>query len=439
MWTKWTLSVLILTLVTGVRPTVTMTRLVRASGDFSMRLYHNLVNIIDDENIFLSPFSVFTAMAMTYAGARGVTAVEIRKTMNFEMYSRTGNALHDDFRDLLQQIKSSNNDNCTLALANRLFPDKKFKLLSEFVKVANEDYDATPESLDFAGAADESRRYINKWAANATEQKVKNLLTPNDITPQTALVLANAMYFKAPWRTPFDKSKSTIHPFYVSADLTANIPMMQVTGKFRFRSDSALGCNFVELPYAGSRLSMILVIPRDNDGLPAVESRLHARELASSVSAMKEVEITVKMPKFNMTQRFDLQQVLANMVIIDLFTPQADLSGLAEDSAGLHVSGVIHKAFISVNEEGTEAAAATGVVTSWARPLEVVADRPFMFVIWDQIGMPLFVGRFIQPTGKYETIDTSDNTPSAVERFEPVSLVTWLVSFAMLLFVGHAF
>ena len=184
---------------------------------------------------------------------------------------------------------------------------------------------------------------------------------------------------------------------------------------------------------------MILVIPRDNDGLPAVESRLHARELASSVSAMKEVEITVKMPKFNMTQRFDLQQVLANMVIIDLFTPQADLSGLAEDSAGLHVSGVIHKAFISVNEEGTEAAAATGVVTSRARPLEVVADRPFMFVIWDQIGMPLFVGRLIQPTGKYETTETSDNTPSAVGRFEPVSLVTWLVSFAMLLFVGHAF
>ena len=394
MWTKWTLSVLMLTLVTGVRPTVTMTRLVRASVDFSMRLYHNLVNIIDDENIFLSPFSVFTAMAMTYAGAGGVTAVEIRKTMNFEMYSHTGNALHDDFRDLLQQIKSSNN---------------------------------------------ESRRYINKWAANATEQKVKNLLTPNDITPQTALVLANAMYFKAPWRTPFDKSKSTIHPFYVSADLTANIPMMQVTGKFRFRSDSALGCNFVELQYAGSRLSMILVIPRGNDGLPGVESRLHGRELASAVSDLKEVEITVKMPKFNMTQRFDLQQVLANMVIIDLFTRQADLSGLAEDSAGLYVSGVIHKAFISVNEEGTEAAAATGVVTSRARPLEVVADRPFMFVIWDQIGMPLFVGRFTQPTGKYETIDTSDNTPSAVERFEPVSLVTWLVSFAMLLFVGHAF
>ena len=174
MWTKWTLSVLVLvlTLVTGVKSTpVALTPLVRANGEFSMRLYKNVVKIIDDENIFLSPFSVFTAMGMTYAGARGATANEMRKCLAIEMFSGTGNALHDDFRLLLHKIKSSNNDNCTLALANRLFPDKRFKLLSEFVKVANEYYDARPESLDFAGAADESRRYINKWAANATEQK----------------------------------------------------------------------------------------------------------------------------------------------------------------------------------------------------------------------------------------------------------------------------
>ena len=454
MWTKWTLSVLVFTLVTGVKSTVTP--LVVANGDFSMRLYKSVVDVIDDENIFLSPFSVFTAMAMTYAGARGNTAAEMKKALGFERYSVTD----DDFRDLLQKIMNSNNGNCTLALANRLFPDKRFKLLSEFVKVANAAYAATPKSLDFAGAADESRRYINKWAADATEQKIKNLLTPTDITPQTALVLANAIYFKASWRTPFDKSKSIIQPFYVSADHTANITMMQVTGKFRFRFDSTLGCYIVELPYAGSRLSMLLVIPRNNDGLPAVESKLTAGGLTLAVSAMKEVKITVKMPKFDITQRFDLDDILGNMGIHDLFTPQADLSGLAEDSAGLAVSGVIHKAFISVNEEGTEAAAATGVVTARARPLVVVADRPFMFVIWDQIGIPLFVGRLVQPPKNEEqvsnpstttekpttttekpttTTEKSDNSPNAVGRFEPVSLITWLVSFAMLVFVGHAF
>ena len=147
-----------------------------------------VVGILDDENAFFSPFSVATDLAMTSAGAKGKTANEIKKVLGFEEISDVSGA----FKQALDELKSPNNENFTATLAYRLFPDKKFKLLSEFVKVANEDYDATPKSLDFAGAAGESRRDINKWAADATEQKIKNLLTPNDVTSETTMLLANA-------------------------------------------------------------------------------------------------------------------------------------------------------------------------------------------------------------------------------------------------------
>ena len=426
----YTLSVVLLTLLAGVRSSVPHD-LVAANSDFAVRLYKRVVKFIDDENTFMSPFSVSTALAMTSGGARGKTFNEMYRVLGFD---GSNYDVHEGFRNLLQKFNSSTNDDCTLTLANRLFPDEKFKLVSAFVDMTTEKYAAKVKLLDFAGKPDESRRYINKWAADATEQTIKNLLAVGDITSQTALVLANAIYFKGSWLMPFNKNLTAARPFYVSKEDSVNITMMQTTGKFHFIVNHELKCNFVELPYVGTDFAMVLVVPQEKDGLPAIEQQLNGTVLRAAIDSMQERTVMVNLPRFNITQRVNLVETLNNMGIHDLFLGSADLSGLAQNAAGLFVSGVIHKAYISVNEEGTEASAATAVVVSRAMPLQVNADRPFLFLIREKsTGSILFMGRLIEPPKDDEV---EFNTAG---RAAPVSIVACVCSLLMVLFVGHAF
>ena len=431
MWIKWLLSVLVVTCVTGV--TSEVSPLVAANNAFSVRLYNRVAAILDDENAFFSPFSVATALAMTSAGAKDKTAKEVKKVLGFEEISDVSGA----FKQALDELKSPNNGNFTATLAYRLFPDKRFKLLSEFVKVANEEYDGTPKSLDFAGAAEESRRDINKWAADATEQKIKNLLTPNDVTSETTMLLANANYLKGSWQKPFDKFKTRKQPFHVLRGLPVNVTMMEITGKFRFRIDPFMRCQIVELPYVGTKLSMVLIVPHSyttNYDLPTFESKLNDSELIRGIGHLTLLPVTVTMPKFNITQRFDLVQTLSNLGIHDLFTPRADLSGLAEDSAGLSVSGVAHKSYISVDEQGSDSAVSRPVIKTDPGNIRVTANRPFMFIIRDaETGRYVFMGRYIQPSSDDDNVDS----PSKAGHVHPVA-VAWLVSLAVLLSVGDA-
>ena len=432
MWIKWVPSLLVVTLVTGV--TSAKSPLVAANNAFSVRLYKRVVDVLDDENAFLSPFSVATTLAMTSTGAKGKTASEISKVLGFEKHPISD--VSGAFKQALDKLKTSNNENFTATLAHRLFLDKRFKLLSEFVKVATENYATTPMSLDFAGAADESRRYINKWAADATEQKIKNLLTPTDITPKRGLLLANANYLKGSWQNPFDKSKTRKRLFHVSGDLTVNVTMMEITGKFRFSLNYSTGSQFVELPYVGTKLSMLLIVPPINS-LTLFESNLNGSELISGIDHLDLLTVTVQMPKFNITQRFDLVQTLSNMGIHDLFTQRADLSGLAEDSAGgLSAFAVAHKSYISVDEQGSDSAVPRPANKTYPENIHVIADKPFMFIIRDvETGRYVSMGRYIKPSSDDDKVDS----PSKAGHVHPAA-VAWLVALAVLLLpvTGHA-
>ena len=427
MATMHTLFMLAVTLLVGVQSTVTSDqRLAAANSDFALRLYAKVIYVVDDENIFLSPFSISTALAMTFGGARGNTASEMSTVLGFDNIDVD---IHGGFRSLLQTLNSSANGNYTLALANRLFPDTSFALVQEFVDMTHENYEAAVKPLDFAGSPDASRVSINDWVADKTEHKIEDLLGSRDITSETVLVLANAIYFKGSWLLPFNASYTAPGPFYVSADLNATVDMMQTTGTFRYDVNAELGCRIVELPYGGTDLSMVVLVPQALDGLPEVESRLTVDLLNSAIDSLEETNVQVKLPKFNITKRVDLVEVLSNMGMKDLFkSGSADLSGLAVSPDDLAVSGVIHKAYISVDEEGTEAAAATAVVVTRGMPPTINANRPFLFLIREKTtGTILFLGRVIQPP-----VVEDDSSNSAAR-------VACVFSTLMLLLIALAF
>ena len=425
MATIHTLFVLVVTLLVGVQSAMTSEqRLAAANSDFALRLYVKVIYVLDDENIFLSPFSISTALAMTSGGARGNTANEMIKVLGFDNIDVD---IHGGFRSLLQTLNSSVNGNYTLALANRLFPDSSFGLVQDFADMTLEKYAAAVKPLDFAGSPDASRTSINEWVADKTEQKIKDLLSSRDISSETVLVLANAIYFKGSWLLPFNVSYTTPAPFYVSADLSANVNMMQTTGKFRYNINAELGCRIVELPYGGTDLSMVIFVPEAQDGLSQIERKLTVDLLNSAIDSLQETHVQVKLPKFNITKRVDLVNVLSNMGMKDLFkSGSANLSGLAVSPASLAVSGVIHKAYISVDEEGTEAAAATAVVVTRGRTPTVDANRPFLFLIREKAtGTILFLGRLIQPP-----VVEDSPTPNSAAR------VSCLFSTLMLLLIA---
>jgi serpin B len=369
---------------------------------FALDLYARLKE--GPGNLFVSPFSVSTALAMTYAGARGRTAQEMADVLHFELPQER---LHPIMGELVRALNvDTAPEGCQLSVANALWGQAGCRFLPSFLDLTVAHYGAGLHEVDFAGATEEARLTINRWVEEKTREKIVNLIPRGMLDPLARLVLTNAIYFKGAWQSPFNEKITRDAPFTLLDGGKVDAPMMHQTSKFgHFRGR---GFQALDLPYAGKRLSMVILLPDDTDGLPELESSLTEANLTTWLAGIQQEEVVVAIPKFKMISQFELARDLAAMGMPTACSDAADFSGMT-GARDLFISKVLHKTFVEVGEEGTEAAAATAVVmalTAAPAPREQIlfrADHPFLFMIRDlHTGSILFLGRVMDPTTEPE-------------------------------------
>jgi serpin B len=379
---------------------------VEANNRFAFDLYDILRKEPSSQggNIFFSPFSISSALAITYEGARGETADEIRFVFHFP---QDDSARRQGFREIYARINQP--DGYVLSTANALWAENTYHFLAGFIAEARKDYSANATGLDFAGMPEASRMVINQWVADRTNQKIQDLLPEGSVSSLTRLVITNAVYFKGTWLKQFEKNRTRGEDFRVSPGETVQVQMMESTDR-----DSEFGYNetgslqVLEMPYErgnGSALSMLVILPKGDD-LAGIEDTLDLQRLSDITGSLVYRRVNVYFPRFTFRTRYSLSGTLKTMGIHAAFDPDlADLSGM-DGSRNLSISEIFHQAFVDVNEEGTEAAAATGVVVGLATAVnegpvpEFRADHPFIFLIRDEKdGNILFIGRVTNPNG----------------------------------------
>nr|5CE0_A Chain A, Native conserpin with Z-variant (E342K) [synthetic construct]5CE0_B Chain B, Native conserpin with Z-variant (E342K) [synthetic construct] len=359
-------------------------KLAEANTDFAFSLYRELAKSSPDKNIFFSPVSISSALAMLSLGAKGDTHTQILEGLGFNSEAD----IHQGFQHLLQTLNRPKG--LQLKTANGLFVDKSLKLLDSFLEDSKKLYQAEAFSVDFD--PEEAKKQINDWVEKQTNGKIKDLL--KDLDSDTVLVLVNAIYFKGKWKKPFDPENTKEEDFHVDEKTTVKVPMMSQKGKFYYYHDDELSCKVLELPYKGNA-SMLIILP-DEGGLQHLEQSLTPETLSKWLKSLTRRSVELYLPKFKIEGTYDLKEVLSNLGITDLFSPGADLSGITEEK--LYVSKAVHKAVLEVNKEGTEAAAATGVEIVPRSPPEFKADRPFLFLIREnKTGSILFMGKVVNP------------------------------------------
>jgi serpin B len=350
-------------------------------------------------NLFMSPHSISIALAMTYAGASSTTAAQMADTLHFDLPPAE---LHGAFNklDLALASRAANAKGDTipfkLTTANSLFgqKDKRFEQL--FLDTLARNYDAGMRVLDFAADPEGSRATINEWVEDKTNDKIKDLLPQGSITDLTRLVLTNAIYFSAAWDEPFRASDTADRPFKLAGGQAVSVPTLHQVHERGYGAGD--GYRAAELPYDGGQLSMVVVVP---DDLATFEASLSAERITSIVDSISTHLLDLSLPKFKFDAPLGLKEVLYGLGMVDAFTPGvADFSGI-DGTRNLVITDVLHKGFISIDEKGTEAAAATAVIvgdTSAPEPATLVVDKPFVFFIRDiPTGAILFVGRVVDP------------------------------------------
>ena len=357
---------------------------------FALDLYAKLAK--EKGNVFFSPYSLSSALAMTWAGARGTTADEMAKTLHF------GPDVHDGFAALDQRLSAAR-PGCQLSVANRLLVQRGLRLLDPFTSIAREKYRAPVEQVDFG--KEETRLHVNQWVEEQTHQRIKDLITKGVFSSDTRLALVNAVYFKGTWLTEFDKKATTSQPFFTGGKETKAPLMYADLGPgARVRTAEVDGVQVLELPYQGGELTMVVLLPTARDGLAAFETGLTSARFEQLMKALRPSGAEVWLPRFKVEQSFELSSTLSAMGMPSAFGA-ADFSGMT-GGRELALSAVIHKAFVEVNEEGTEAAAASAAVvtiTSVQPPKRRFrADHPFVFALRDtKSGSVLFLGRVVEP------------------------------------------
>ncbi len=367
--------------------------LVRGCNQFALDLYQQLRS--GDENLFFSPTSISVALAMTFAGAAGDTQAEMARTMHFDMpYAQFHESMHAFQGFWASPDKDSG---IRLNLANRLWGQRDYQFLPAFRDLTRDKYSAELAQLDFADS-EHSRQVINSWVEEQTEKKIVDLIPGGFLSSDTRLVLTNAVYFQGNWADQFKKEDTSDQDFQVNKTAKVKVPMMHRTGNCRYSALDDL--QILELPYGDGSLSMIVLLPKRVDGLEELEAQLNVENLQRWMQSLKSNDrLEISLPRFKATTEFDLSRTLKAMGIKTAFAPiGADFSGMTGDTT-LFISGVVHKAFVDVNEEGTEAAAATAVVISTvSMPPMFIADHPFVFMIRNnRNGALLFVGRIKNP------------------------------------------
>ena len=379
------------------QPATQWDKLVMGNTAFGMNLYGELKG--EAGNLFLSPFSISTALGMCAAGARGKTLEEMTRVLRLPPEAHAG------FGALVKSLNEETDPKkrgFTLSTANALWAQKGYPWKPEYKKLVATDYAAGLFDLDFISAAEAARGTINAWVEKETNQKIKDLLPQGTITPDTRLVLTNAIYFKGDWVDPFKKEQTKDLPFTTSGGKTVQAPLMHRVGGYRYAENDSF--QTLDLPYNGKRISMTVILPRKADGLAAVEKELTAEKLDATLKTLRfEKTVHVHLPRFKVEKSFTLNKPLIAMGMKSAFMG-ADFSGMHDGKEQLDITAVVHKAFVDVNEEGTEAAAATGVVVGLTSagppptPKHFKADHPFLFLIRDnKTGSVLFVGRLENP------------------------------------------
>lgn len=375
-------------------PAKTATEAATDDNALGIELYKRVAQ--GDENVFLSPHSIAVALAMTYEGARGDTATQMSEALHFGVPAER---LRPAFQALHQAITPAEDAGYQLSVANALWGMKGQSFRSEFLEVLKTSYQAPLQEVDFA-SSEAARATINDWVAEATNDKIKDLIPPGVLDSLTRLVLTNAIYFKGNWASQFKPAETKPQPFQVLQGKPVKTPLMHQVAELGYReTDDA---QVLSMPYQGKALSMIVVLPRQADGLAAIEGKLDAAALKGWTEELVQRKVSVYLPRFKIESSFSLSSQLSALGMKDAFDPgRADLSGM-DGTRELFVKEVIHKTFVEVNEEGTEAAAATGVVvgvrSAPAPPPEFRADHPFLFFIrHDATGAVLFIGRLVRP------------------------------------------
>jgi serpin B len=372
--------------------------LARSNSDFAFELYRVLLN--NDENLFFSPYSISMAMAMSYAGARGETESQMARVLHFALpqdnLHRAWNAL-DGQVAAAQEEAGEDEEPLTLNIANSLWGQQGFTFSPEYLDTLAENYGAEMRLLDFETNPESARQEINGWVEDETMEKIKDLIPQGAIDEMTRMVIANAIYFKAAWLYNFEKGATFDETFHLLDGSEVQVPTMHQAKMLNYASGS--GWRAVELPYEGDRASMLVIVP---DDLEEYEQNFSGEQLAEIVKSMQPEQLELSLPKFSYDSSFSLVDALSVLGMPAAFDPDAaDFSGIT-GQRDLFISDVLHKAFVDVNEDGTEAAAATGLIMSvtsaMADPVRMAVDRPFLFVILDKdSGALLFVGRVLDP------------------------------------------
>jgi serine protease inhibitor len=371
--------------------------IVAGNNKFALNLYQNLKT--NEGNLFLSPYSISTALAMTYAGAKDQTEKQMAETLCFPTTPGC-EQFHKEFGAIIRQLNAAGEKGgYELVVANALWGQKDYKFLPDFLTLVKTNYEGNLEQVDFKTQAEAARKTINAWVESKTKDKIKELIKQGMLDSETRLVLTNAIYFKGKWASPFKPEHTQDSPFIPLDGQKVNVPTMSQTGEFGYMETDIL--QTLEMPYGNNDLSMVILLPKKADGVGAIEKELTSENLAGWLAKIHKREVRVFIPRFKMTSEFELGKVLSAMVMPDAFSGKADFSGMTGNK-DLFISAVVHKAYIDVNEEGTEAAAATGVtmkLTSIEAPPPVFrADHPFIFLIRDNhSGSILFIGRTKNP------------------------------------------
>ncbi|WP_434046039.1 MULTISPECIES: serpin family protein [Sorangium] len=372
--------------------------LVAGNTAFALDLYRRVS--VWSSNLIYSPYSVSSALAMTYAGARGETEAQMMRALRFtlpqERLHPAFNALDLALASRGEGAEGQDGEGFRLNVANALWGQAGSSFAPSFLDVLAESYGAGLHVVDFAQAPDEARGIINGWVAERTEDRIKDILPEGAIQPATRLILTNAVYFNAAWQFPFDEDDTAPGDFTLMDGTSVSVPMMSNSAQVRHGEGDDFEA--LELPYDGGELSMVLVLPSAG-GARFLD--IDPEWLEGVFASLETRSVTMTLPRFKFESSLDLVDPLVQLGMPLAFTGLADFSGI-DGQGGLFISDVLHKAFISVNEAGTEAAAATAVVigeTSAPEPATIRFDRPFLFFIRDTAtGAILFVGRVMEPS-----------------------------------------
>lgn len=368
----------------------------QATNAFALALHKKLAAGKSGENLAFSPVSLATALAMTSAGAAGDTEKEMLKTLRLDRIEKP----HEAMGSLLKSLASEDNQT-TVALAQGIWLKKGLNLTSGFSKTATDQYQAANEVLDFADASKALER-LNGWISQHTNERITDLFDAQSVRKDTQLVLASALYFKSLWATPFKPEDTREDVFKLTAKKTVKTSFMHRSGKMDYTESKALQA--LRLPYTSKDWSLVVLLPRETTGLASLEAGLDVETMEKIITGLKPQKTELALPRFTTRTKLDIRGSLQALGMKLAFGDDADFSRLCENGRGLMISKVLHQTFVEVTEEGTEAAAATGIVmrpkgmVMEEKPKAFIADHPFLYLIrHEPSGTVVFLGRMTNP------------------------------------------